>query len=205
MSATIEPLTPAMAEPCLAVAAAVFAEGSTLHKALGIDVPAYRAALREGFAHMVAQGLSVVAMAPDGRVLGCVVMCDILDQGPAADDPRLRPMQALMHDLEEEYIALRAPAPGQSALVDMAFVRPDAAGGGLYTRLRKAAHSRAREAGFAHVVGILSSAATQKVVVTKFDQSVLARHSFAGFEFEGGTPFASIEDPSEIWLTEGNL
>ena len=182
-----------------------FAAGSTLHRALRIDAAAYRTALQAGFLHMVAQGLSVVALDEEGAVLGAVVMCDILDQGPAAGDPGLRPMQALLHGLEEAYFDLRRPGPGQSALVDMAFVRSDAAGGGVYTRLRKAAQELARERGFSHVVGVLSSAATQAVVVAKFDQSVLVRQRFDAFQFEGGTPFAGIEEPPEIWLTEGHL
>lgn len=202
---TIEVISPQTAVPCLSLAAEVFASGSTLHKAAGIDSDSYRALLRDSFLYNIDQGLSVMARDDKGEVLGCVVACDLLDQGPSAPDPRLAPMQAMLHTLEQEYVELQHPKPGDALLIDMAFVRPDQAGTGVYKDLRHAAHDLARTKGFSCVIGLLSSAATQHVVANRLGHRVLARMAFTDFRFEGGAPFASITDPSEIWLTEGRL
>lgn len=201
---TIGVIDQAAAPACLDLAARVFAAGSTLHRACGIEAPEYKDLLRDGFLHNVAQGLSVMARDKTG-VLGCVVACDLLDQGSGPTDPRLVPLQVLLHELEKKYIELQSPTPGQTILIDMAFVRPDQTGRGLYQRLRAATHGLAKSRGYRRVIGLLSSAATQHVVVTRLGHRVMARVAFAGFDHDGTCPFAKITDPQEIWLTEGRL
>ena len=62
MAIRIDPLTTAFADPCLTLAAELFAAGSTLHIVSGLDAPGYRADLKSSFLHKVDQGLSVVAV-----------------------------------------------------------------------------------------------------------------------------------------------
>lgn len=199
-----EPLQPAEADSCLAMAARLFAKKSTLHRASSVREDVYRCALRSGFMHMVKQDLSVAAYQGD-QIVGAVIACDLLDQGPSANAPELQAMQALMHQMEDRYLALRNPTKCASVLVDMAFVTPEATGGGIYTALRYAAQERAAKRGFQHVVGLLSSAATQRVVVGKMGHEVLFRERFDTFMFNGTMPLAAITDPEEILLTEGSL
>ena len=202
--ARIDVIDAASAPDCLDLAAQVFAAGSTLHRALGIKSPEYKDLLRDSFLHNIQQGLSVTARDKTG-VLGCVIACDLLDQGSGPSDPRLAPMQDLLHELEEKYIEVQSPKRGDAVLIDMAFVRPDEAGTGLYKRLRAASQDRARTKGYTHVIGLLSSAATQHVVATCLGHRVLARIAFANFRCGDTFPFAAITNPPEIWLTEGQL
>lgn len=193
-------------DPSFDLAAQVFCTGSTLHQLAEISEAEYKDCLRQGFLDNVRQGLSAVAVINGGKdVIGCVVACDFLDQGATKSNPKLAAMQSLFARLEQDYIAVRAPKPGQSVLVDMALVHPDHLGAGIYQKLRDHVHQTARNNGYEFVVGELSSATTQNVVSNKMGHEVLSRISFNQFEFEGTKPFQSIQSPKEIWLTEGVL
>ena len=104
MAAEISVITQDTAESCLDLAACVFAARSTLHQVAGIDADVYRDRLYPAFMHNIAQGLSVAAW-ENGEVLGALIACDIRDQGAVIPDPRLRAMHALMHEMEERYLA----------------------------------------------------------------------------------------------------
>lgn len=193
-------------EPSFDLAAQVFCKSSTLHKLADISVPEYKDCLKQGFLDNVSQGLSAVAVTRHSKdLLGCVIACDFLDQGETKPNPKLAAMQNLFLRLEQDYIKKKAPKPGQSVLVDMALVDPDHLGLGVYQKLRDHIHEIARDKGFEFVVGELSSAATQNVVVNKMGHKILSRIAFDQFEFEGRKPFQSIREPKEIWLTEGAL
>ena len=80
-----------------------------------------------------------------------------------------------------------------------------AAGQGVYQKLRNAAQNNAKELGYRFVVGELSSASTQHVVLNKLGHSKVAEVLFSSFEFAGSRPFASINEPESIVLAEGML
>lgn len=209
MAVVVKPLTAARAEAAFALATEVFVAGSTVHRALGVGLEAYRAHLRPSFDAMAGEGLSVVAVESDtSAVVGCLVATDFarqFDAGHAPDGP-LAPLAALTAALAGAYARVRGvPAPGQVVLVDMAAVAPTGRGQGVYLRMRQAAQALAREKGYSRVVGELSSAATQHVVRDVLGHSVVAEVRFADFLWRGERPFAGIVAPKSIVLTEGLL
>lgn len=204
----IRPLRHADTAPAFALATEVFVRSSTLHRALNIGLADYRAYLRAPFAAMVAEGLSVVATdSHSQQILGCLIVTDFHGQSaaPPVADARFRPLAALGAELARQYRAQRSIVPGEVALVDMAAVAPSATGAGLYSRMRAAAHGIARDKGYRHVVGELSSAATQHVVLTRLQHRKMAEVAFAGFVVDGQLPFRRITQPPGIILTEGDL
>ncbi|MGB0507460.1 MAG: hypothetical protein ACPGGK_14805 [Pikeienuella sp.] len=195
----------ANAEKVFALVTDVFSGGSTLHRALGIGLEEYRAYLHDGFMAMVVEGLSVVAV-EDGDLLGCMIVTDFHQHLGVSEAPdRFAPLAALTGELCRQYQQVRNIGPGEAALVDMGAVSSRAGGKGVYQKLRDAAQDRARQRGFRRIVGELSSAATQHVVLNRLGHEKLAEVRFADFEFGGAKPFAGIGEPESIILAEGLL
>jgi hypothetical protein len=204
----IQPLGADLAPAAFDLATSVFVAGSTLHQALGITLEAYRAYLQDGFQQMVQEGLSIVAQdQKTGEVLGCLIVTDFHAhlKPTQPQDPALAPLAALTEALVAKYRTQRSIDPGQVILVDMGAVSPAARGLGLYKSMRQAAHQRAKTRGFTHVVGELSSAATQAYVLGQLGHQNIAEVPFQRFEHNGTHPFSRIANPKCLVLAEGRL
>jgi len=190
------------------LATRVFIENSTLHKALGIDLETYRTYLRRSFDDMVREGLSIVAIDPASEaVTGCLIVSDFhnhLETTPGTDK-RFAALAALTNALCRQYGKVRSINPGDAVLIDMGVVSSAASGQGIYQKMRSEAQRLAKDRGFRWVVGELSSASTQHVVIGKLGHEKIAEISFDGFEFDGAFPFRSIESSRSIMLAEGEL
>lgn len=188
-----------------------FAIRSQPHRALNIELAEYRAHLAPTYQHMVEQGHSYIALDERQNLLGCIVAADYCVTAPATGHQngstviKMKPLMVLLEQLDRAYREHRSLVPGQTMLIDMAVVSPGATGQGIYRRMREAAHEHARLRGFAYVAGELSSAATQHVCVNLFQHQVVARIRFADFLYNGEYPFATLLDPPDILLVEGEL
>lgn len=183
-----------------------FASDSVLHAALHVDAESYRPYVQAWLEPSIAQGLSwTIIDEPSRRMAACLLAMDydIPDMDSYMPE-RLLPMKALFAKLDAAYAAVRGDDQ-RVALVDLAVVSPAFRQRGLYRQLREAVHQDAYDQGFTHVVGELSSAATQRVCIEQFGHRVVAEVPFESFEFEGQRPFASIISPSAIRMVEGQL
>ena len=90
-------------------------------------------------------------------------------------------------------------------LVDLAVVKRQASGLGIYRQLREAAKQMAKIAGFKYVAGELSSPVTQHVCVNRMGHKVIAEIDYASFKYGGNYPFADINQPASIQLVEAEL
>lgn len=195
----------ARAQAAFTLVSEVFSQGSTLHRALAIGLDEYRAYLHDSFMAMVDERLSVAAVA-DGELLGCMIVTDFHQHLNMTETPEpFAPLAALTGELCRQYQQVRSIGPGDAALVDMGAVSGSAGGKGVYQKLRDAAQEQARRRGFTRIVGELSSAATQHVVLNRLGHEKLAEVRFADFEYGGAKPFAGIEEPESIILAEGRL
>ncbi|MEM7075195.1 MAG: hypothetical protein AAF484_08920 [Pseudomonadota bacterium] len=201
----VVPLTTDDLEQSFELVTRVFVDGSTLHRALRIDLDLYRSYLRPSFDAMVAEGLSVMVVEPvSQRILGCLIVTAFAPPVGGANH-RFAPLAALTSELVARYRQKRQLRPGEAALVDMGAVAPEVSGGGLYKAMRDRAHHTARKRGFRFVLGELSSAATQHVVLGRMGHRAMAKVAFAEFEYQGARPFASIKTPESLILSEGDL
>ena len=87
----------------------------------------------------------------------------------------------------------------------MGAVSSAARGQGIYQRMRATAHEVARDKGYKRVLGELSSAATQHVVLNQLGHRKMVEILFSEFRYSETLPFASIENPPSIILSEGTL
>jgi len=204
----IERMTSEHAAKAFNIACDVFVNASVLHTAVGVTLEDYRRYMHTPFNAMQKQGLSLVAIdSRSNEIIGCLVACDYADQATNSIEtpPVLRPVNALLCDLETRYRANRQINPGEYMLVDMAAVKPAARGLGLYSELRLAAHRIGQQSGFKRVVGELSSAATQHLCFNRLGHHICAEIHYASFEYSNHKPFASISEPPSIMLAEGKL
>ena len=208
MTFEISPIGQSDFEAVFALAVSSFATQSTLHAAVGISVEDYASYLRPSFQDMIDEGLSLKAIDNDnGTVLGAIIATDLVNclSPSAPSDRRFRPIVALTQSLLQSYVENEALMAGAIALVDMGFTAPEARGSGIYNALRTTVHSHLASLGYQRVLGELSSAATQHVVLKKLGHRAVAQISFQEFEFEGAKPFDEITEPTEIILSEGIL
>jgi len=201
-------LTPDSLEPAFELASEVFVNSSTLHRALNIGLREYRSYLLPSFEQMIDEGLSVMARNDEtGEVVGCLIATDFAPQSDEGIEVRgkFTPLAALTQSLCRQYHEHRSIVTGQVVLADMGVVSESALGTGVYQRMRDALCLYAQRRGFDRIVGELSSAATQHVVIEKLGHEVCAEIVFADFEFDGERPFNSITEPRSIILAEGTL
>lgn len=204
---TITPITANLLDPVFDLATRVFAASSNLHRALNVDMTRYRRALRPCFEAMVAQHHSLTALSPDGQVLGCLIATH-LEEAFIAPQDTLAPypqISALTGQLLQTYRTDRPSGVNHTLLVDMAATHPDARHLGLYSALRAHIETQARTAGLTFIMGALSSAITQHVVLSRMGHRKVAEIRFAEFEWNGTRPFQSITSPPSIVLAEGTL
>lgn len=204
----ILPLSKENSDAAFSLACSVFVDASVLHEAVGVSIKEYREYMRGSFETMRKQELSLVAIdSSTNEIIGCLIACDYTSQvqNPSAIPDTLKPINALLQDLDNIYRGTQRVTAGQCLLVDMAIVSPLARGLSVYSRMREAIHMVGRAVGFTKVVGELSSAATQHVCINKFGHRVCAEIEYASFEYSGRRPFAKIKEPLSIQLVEGEL
>ncbi len=190
------------------LATEVFAERSTLHRALNVQLEEYRNHLWPSFQAMVSEGLSVASVDPEtDNVLGCLIMTEFRKQisPPVETSVRFAPLSALTSELVQRYQSIRDLKPGEAALVDMGAVASGSGGKGIYKAMRRKADRIAHDHGFRFILGELSSSATQRVVLDQMGHQNMAEVRFVDFEHQGTRPFSSITDPACIVMSEGSL
>lgn len=208
MTISVSPLTQLHLEVSFKLATEVFIEGSTLHRALGIGLDEYRTYLRPSFEEMIEEELSVAALdSTSGELVGCVIATDFHQHlNPEIElGSKFAPLAALTRELCVQYRQVRTIASGDAVLVDMGVVGKHHAGQGIYQMMRRATQSIAKGKRYTSVVGELSSASTQHVILNRLGHQKLAEVKFSNFEFSGTHPFQTIREPQSIILAEGAL
>ena len=201
-------LTEGYHEAAFNLATEVFVSDSTLHRALKIELDEYRDYLRKSFAEMVSEDLSIVAIEENSEdIVGCLIATDFYGHLRPVIKPenKFSPLAALTAELCRQYKAKRTIQSGEVVLVDMGAVVSSAAGQGIYKQMRKTAQANAKAKGFTHIVGELSSASTQHVILKIQGHQKLAEVEFAKFAFRDKIPFEAINTPRSIILAEGAL
>ncbi len=182
--------------------------GSTLHRALNIGLEDYRAYLWPSFQSMISEGLSVVAVdSANDQILGCLIVTAFNPETSMTSEvpqPFL-PLVALTSELVARYQSKRSRSQGEAVLVDMGAVAPHAAGQGVYKAMRLEVDQIARDRGYRVILGELSSAATQHVVLDLVGHRAVAEVAFSSFIVDGVRPFAGISEPASIVMSEGDL
>jgi len=205
---TIIPLERPHYEEALKFTASEFCAGSTLHRALGIHSCDYIKYLRQPFLSLAAENLSFIALdSATNSIVGCILSGDY-SCSSAADNvtpDQLKPIAALIRELEEKYKSHRVVNPGSILLVDIAVVAHTVRGQGIYRQLRNTVHDAGTSRGFKYVIGELSSLATQQLCVKKLGHKVVCEIQYDRFEYQGDYPFVSIKEPACIQLVEGVL
>ncbi len=85
------------------------------------------------------EGLSVAATnSHSGHLVGCLIVTDFARQlvEETNDNSRFSPLSALTKDLCRQYQSKRDVSFGEAILVDMAAVSKEAAGKGVYQKMR---------------------------------------------------------------------
>lgn len=205
----IKALTTDHSNQALQLVANEFSAGSPLHRAMGITQQEYLEYLSDGWNNYAFGGpvKSLGAFCKSSQqLIGCLIAShfpvsfDNLDTLPQ----KHKPIAALLQELENEYLKHNY-CIDRSLLVDLAVVRHDHRGSGIYQQLRAALHNNAASSGYKTVFGELSSSSTQYVCANKSAHQVVAEINYKDFNYGGRAPFATIEDPHSIQLVSVSL
>ena len=206
MQVEISTLDGQLAEEAFDLASSNFANQSVLHVALNTDLEEYRAYLRPTFFDDVKDDFSLVAKdTKNDELLGVLIARDLLKNPPISYLPFQRKyvsISKLFKMLETKYLQQRRIFIGDALLVDMAAVSPPHTSRGIYQMLRKEISRRAKLCGYKYVIGELTSAASQKVVLEKMGHRNCAQINLSTFSDDNGRPFETIVDPETIVLAE---
>ena len=185
-----------------------FVANSALHQATNVVLDDYLSYMRVPFLATARENLSFIAT---NSLTGALVACLLAGEfRPAMPTPApvpegVKPIKALLLQLEQNYWQQRPYASGAVLLVDIAVVSNSVRRQGVYTKLRHAVHQAGIARGYGHVVGELSSAATQHLCVHKLGHKILSEIEYRSFSYNGTQPFESIQEPKSIQLVEGAL
>ncbi len=205
---SLVPLPTNLREQALDFVCREFISGSVLHRAAGIEYDQYIEYMRQPFNAMVDEDISFIAIEKESdAIVGCLVAGDFaLHTSEVQTVPEfIKPVAALLAELEKPYRKTRMPQLGSVLVVDLAVVSNRVKGQGIYTRLRGLAHDVGRDKGFEFVVGELSSLATQKMCVGKMGHRIMSEIFYDTFSYNGAFPFCDIDEPKSIQLVEGKL
>lgn len=205
---SIEPLQISRFDEALDFVCREFTANSVLHKNSGVSLTEYTDYLRKPFIEMAGRGLSFLAVDQStSDIAGCLVAGDFSENysSNAPIPTEIKAINALIKELESDYLAKRTIRAGTTLFVDIAVVTKAARGQGNYFNLRQAVHNVGIANGFERVVGELSSTAAQRMCVEKLGHRVISQINYKSFEYEGRFPFADVDEPEGIQLAEGNL
>lgn len=169
-------------------------------------------ALAESFVYraaMARQPLSIIAVAPDGRVDGCVINQDWRSPTLAAykalekSFPVWRPVQEMFRQVHEQFEATVTPSPAPGEFLHamyFASVRPEARGQKVMTGLWAHTVEAAREQNYRQIVALAATNNARNVLSEFLGFHEVASLPYSSWTFEGRTPFSEAPklDPVEF-------
>ncbi len=204
----IRTLRPADVSETVELLADAFCERDPIEAALGITPSDFRSMAQHEVAHLLADGLSLVAVSTTtGEIVGTMVASDACTSSPPADyaaQHKFRPVAALMHSLTNPYLTRRAFSRGESIYLYMLAVGCHSEGHGVGRNLVTEALKQAKTRGYRTAFAAVTNRTSHRVLARQgFDD--LAGTDYRDFQFEGQPVFADIPTHHRVTLIEKTL
>ena len=205
---TLEVLRPKHIEGAIACIANTFAQGEPMSQLLGINRDEFSAFARLFIEKAAHEGLSVVAIDAEERVVGVTIAEDYMTEPPLGLDTiseKFNPIFALLESLGGQYIARQQAAPGTHYHIFMCGVYQQYANRRLAQKLNHFAEDIARERKFSEVVVEATGRISQFVCLNQLGLAYVSEISYQQFQLNGEAVFADITSADSCVLYQKYL
>jgi ribosomal protein S18 acetylase RimI-like enzyme len=154
----------------------------------------------------VAEGLTIIAREPSGRLVGAMFSDDFATPPPELENlpVSFAPVGALLESLDEDYRRTQTIDVGSHAHLNMLAVLPAFTGMGIAQNLVKICMENAAKRGYRVAVTEANGPVSQHIFhKLGFREQFVV--SYQGFRFEDRPVFASIESTKGIMLMEADI
>ena len=205
---TLEVLGPQHINGATACIASTFAAGEPMSQHLGITQDEFIQFARLFIEKTAREGLSVVALDEEQRVIGATIAEDYVTEPPAgleAISEKFTPVFALLESLGERYVASQGVTSGTHYHIFMCGVYQQYANRRLAQKLNRFAQDMARERGFKAAVCEATGRISQFVSVNQLGFDYVDEINYQDFLLDGEAVFAGITSVDSCILYERRL
>lgn len=192
---TIEVLKPQHVAGATACIAATFAKGEPMSQLLGISLEEFTHFARLFIEKTAQEGLSVVAVNEQGKVIGVTVAEDYTTDPPAGLETiseKFNPIFALLEALGEQYTSRYDVAPGTHYHIFMCGVYQEYANQRLAQKLNLFAENIARERGYKATICEATGRISQFVCFHQLGMESVDEIDYHTFQLAGERVFSEI-------------
>lgn len=176
----------------------VFCEDEPLCKHLHIAPEEFKPFAKEVVEKAVIDGLSVVGLDAEGRVIGFVLAEDIVNRVKTREYKMLRPVLALLETLSKPFIE-KQYRPNSIVHIWVTAVAEEIQGLGLSTILNNACVALALQHGFSYVFAEFTSVVNERHM-NRFPEYMKCELPFKDFLLDGKRPFATLEGEASAYV-----
>lgn len=179
-----------------------FCDSEPITKHLGINYKEYEPFAREVVQKAVMEGMSVVAIDNDNRVVACTIAEDITNPfvPNVSHYPRLKPVFELLNRLDEPFLHGRKFIKGKIAHVWIAVVASDYRGKGLSTAIDLACTDLAAQKGYEFAYAEFTNAISEKITHHYSVYQLCNNIKFDDFQLERDKPFKGVKGGAASYL-----
>lgn len=173
----------------------VFCDSEPVTKHIGITYKEYEPFVREVLSKAIKDGLSVVAVDKNSKVIACSIADDIADQFKpnTGNYPKLTPVIGLLNDLSNQFCSGKNFKKGKIAHVWIAAVSPDHRGMGLSTAIDMACGNLAVSKGYDFAYAEFTNPISENIIHHYKSLEKIASINYDDYTFEGQKPFRGVK------------
>lgn len=176
-----------------------FCDCEPLCKHLHITYDEFRPFAKEVVEKAIIDGLSVVGLDAEGKVIGCVMAEDMVNRLKTSREyPFLKPIRVLLETLSKPFIE-KQYRPNCIVHIWITAVAEEIQGLGLSTILNNACVALALQHGFSYVFAEFTSVVNERHM-NRFPEYMKCELRFKDFLLEGKRPFATLEGEASAYI-----
>lgn len=179
-----------------------FCDSEPITKYLGIQYEEYEPFVIEVITKAVKEGISVVAVDKNNRVIACTIAEDITNQFTPNLSlyPKMKPVFALLDKLSEPFLENKIFKKGKIAHVWVAIVDADYRGKGLSTEIDLACGAMCVSKGYEFAYAEFTNAVSEKITHHYKVHKLFNTIKYDTFTWNNQKPFASVEGEATAYI-----
>lgn len=179
-----------------------FCDSEPITKHLNISYKDYEPFAKEVIEKAVHEGMSVIAVDKNNKVIACALSEDIVNPfvPHLAKYPKMKPIFALLNELDKPFMSNKSFLKGKIAHVWIAMVDPQYRGQGLSTAIDMACGEIAVRKGFDFAYAEFTNEASEKITHHYDAYKLCHSIKFEDFVLENNHPFEGVKGKAAAYI-----
>lgn len=179
-----------------------FCDSEPITKHLGIQYHEYEPFVMEVITKAVKDGISVVAVDKNNKVIACTIAEDITDmfEPKLSSYPKMKPIFAILDELSKPFLAGKTFKKGKIAHVWIAIVDQDYRGRGLSTEIDLACGAMCITKGYDFAYAEFTNPVSEKITHHYKVQKLYNTIKYDSFTWSGQKPFAGVAGEASAFI-----